>query len=468
MGGAHSRRPSVKCRPASATLADGVAWASGDTLAASHPSTTRPDASVRHEERTMTTTHHRRARRLAAGGAVLLALLVPATTIAAGAAWTRQFGTTGEDVAGGIAADRVGVTVVGTTNGHLTRDVDGPSDAFIRRYDREGHVRWTRQFGTDAQDSAIDVAADGAGITVLGATDGSFTGGGGTPGIKDLFVRRYDRDGNVLWTRQFGTSVDEEPGAIAADATGIIVVGTTWGALRGTNTPDDADAIVRRYDRSGNVVFTRQFGTSSADSATAVAIDGAGFTVGGGTDGDLTRRNAGPFTDTFLRRYDAAGHVDWTRQWGRKGDDQVLSIAADGKGITSVGYTHADAQGEAPSQAFIRRHDRDGKLLWSKIFGSPDSEIAWGVAADHDALTVTGYTYGELDGRHRGSFDVFVRRYDRSGDLVWRRQFGTKGADLGLDVAADGAGFTVLGHTNGSLAGDAEGELDIFVRRFNR
>jgi len=245
---------------------------------------------------------HSTATRLAAGGAVLLALLVPATTLAASTAWTRQFGTTAEDVAGGIASDAEGITVVGTTNGTLKGELDGFSDGFIRRYDRDGHILWTRQFGTAGQDWAVDVAADGSGITVLGQTDGTF----GSPEIRtnlDLYVRRYDRDGTHLWTRQFGTEEDDEPGAIAADSSGVIVVGTTTGALRGTNAPDDPDAIVRRYDRSGNVVFTKQFGTAAGDSATAVSIDAAGFTVGGGTDGDLAGNNAGPFTDAFVRRF---------------------------------------------------------------------------------------------------------------------------------------------------------------------
>ncbi len=408
------------------------------------------------------------ARRLAAPAAVLLALLVPATALAISKDWTRHAGTKADDVAGGIAADGTGITIVGTTGGNLARKVRGASDAFIRRYDRHGQVLWTHQFGTDAQDTGQDVASDAGGLTVLGSTDGSFSGSGGTLGTKDLFVRRYDRNGTKQWTRQFGTSADEDPGAIAAGDGGLFVVGTTSGALTGTNAPDDPDAFVRRYDRSGHVEWTRQFGTSDGDSASAVDADGSRVFVGGGTDGDLQGTNAGPFTDAYLRGYDTAGHVLWTRQWGQEGDDQVLSVAADSTGVTAVGYTHADATGNEPSQAFIRRFDRDGHFKWSKIFGSPDSEIAWGVASDAHALTVTGYTFGDLDANNKGSFDVFVRRYTRSGTAVWKRQFGTTKADLGIDVAADGKGFTILGHTMGALGGDAKGNLDVFVRRYTR
>ncbi|HLO35323.1 MAG TPA: hypothetical protein VK194_04545, partial [Candidatus Deferrimicrobium sp.] len=160
------------------------------------------------------------------------------------------------------------------------------------------------------------------------------------------------------------------------------------------------------------------------------------------------------------------GNSLWTQQWGRQGSDVLASLAADETGITAVGFT-ADAYGEKPSDAFILRYDRSGTLVWSEVFGTPDSEIAWGVAADSKALTVTGYTYGALDGKHLGAFDVFVRRYDRAGKVIWRTQFGTSGAELGMDVAADATGFTVFGHTNGSLGGAGQGELDLFVRRYS-
>ena len=85
--------------------------------------------------------------------AVAMALAVPATTLAISGAWTRQFGTPTEDIAGGIAADGTGITVVGTTGGSIpgTPGTFGGSDAVIRRYDRAGTSLWTRQFGTASQ-----------------------------------------------------------------------------------------------------------------------------------------------------------------------------------------------------------------------------------------------------------------------------------------------------------------------------
>jgi hypothetical protein len=407
----------------------------------------------------------RRRRLIQLIAAIGMLVLIPGTTLAVSIAWTRQFGTAATDAAGGIAVDSSGITVVGSTDGALTHQPK-MTDAFIRRYSTAGAVLWTKQFGTDNQDRAEEVAADANGLTVTGSTDGRFYGPGETVlGVDDIFVRRYDRTGRVLWTRQFGTSEDESEGDIAADSGGLTVVGSTMGALAGRQR-GDGDVVLRRYSYDGTVLWARQFGTDRAEFGSAVAADSAGITVGGGTDGDLVHPNAGPYSDAFIRRYDRQGQILWTRQFGQAGDDNVNSLAADATGITAVGYTYETPTEESISQAFIRRYDRQGKLLWSRIFGTEDSEIAWGVAQDPEALTVTGYTFGSLDAPSKGSFDVFVRRYSRTGSLLSRRQFGTQDAELGIDVAANAAGFAILGHTNGTFGGPNAGDLDVFVRRY--
>jgi hypothetical protein len=382
-------------------------------------------------------------------------------------AWTRHFGTKAEDIARAVAADADGVAVVGDTGGALDGTLQGPNDVFLRWYDTAGNVRWARQLGTPRQDWAQDVAVDPNGLTVLGSTDGSFSGSGGT-NAKDVFLRRYDRNGTEVWTKQHITPTDEDPGGMAVDATGITVVATVGPTPSDTPSAFNVQVLVLRFDFTGALIWSFEFGTNESDEVEAIAIDAAGFTVGGATDGDMEGTNAGPFSDAYLRRYDHDRRLLWTRQWGQPGDDTVLSVAADDGGITAVGYTHADAQGNEPSQAFIRRYDRAGNLLWSQLFGTTESEVAWGVVSDAGGLTTTGYTYGALDGTHAGGLDVFARTYDRAGNVTWRTQFGTSGAEIGIDVATDGRALAILGHTNGALGGASLGELDLFLRRYTR
>jgi hypothetical protein len=416
-----------------------------------------------------TRSHRARAarRRITLGLAMGLTLISPSDILAGSftAAWTRQFGTTDTDAAGGIAADGAGYVVVGVTNGNLSGQNKGYSDAFIRRYDGSGGIVWTRQFGTQLQDSGDAVAVDAGGYTVLGTTDGVFGGPGGTLGRNDLFVRRYSRAGQVLWTERIGTGKNEVSGGVAADSGGITVVGSTGGNVAAPHR--SMDVVVGRYGFDGSVRWTRQFGTARADFGSAVSSDADGITVAGGTDGNLDGHNAGPFTDGFVRRYSRSGLVRWTRQFGQAGDDQVLSVAGDATGISAVGYTRSQPTTDVTGQAFIRRYDHSGTLVWKRIFGTPEEEIAWGVTQDHDALTVTGYTQGSLDGPNQGGYDAFVRRYDRSGSLHWGAQIGTVDAEIAVGVAAGTGGFAVLGHTNGAVHGPNQGDLDIFVRKYS-
>jgi hypothetical protein len=65
---------------------------------------------------------------------------------------------------------------------------------------------WSRQFGSPAHDAATSVAVDAVGDTyVAGWTSGALPGQVFAGGPRDAFIRRYDTDGNVAWTRQFGT-----------------------------------------------------------------------------------------------------------------------------------------------------------------------------------------------------------------------------------------------------------------------
>ena len=131
---------------------------------------------------------------------------------------------------------------------------------FVRKYDAEGTEVWTRQFGTSEQDYAVAVAVVAGSLYVTGVTKGALPGQS-VSGDTDAFVRKYDTEGNEVWTRQFGSSGADRPSGVAADAVGVYVAGRTWATLPGqTSAGGESDAFLRKYDTQGNEVWTRQFG----------------------------------------------------------------------------------------------------------------------------------------------------------------------------------------------------------------
>jgi hypothetical protein len=331
--------------------------------------------------------------------------------------WTRQFGSTSIDLARGVATDANGnVYVTGHTDGALDGPNAGEYDAILRAYDRDGQPLWTHQFGTTGVDFASGVAADADGNAyVTGYTGGALDGP--NAGESDAFLRAYDREGQLLWTRQFGAADSEVANGVATDTNGnVYVTGYTDGALEGPNA-GGADAFLRAYDRDGQTLWTHQFGTSLNDFADGVATGADGRVyVTGTTFGALDGTNAGG-RDAFLRAYDRDGHPLWTRQIGTSLEDFATGVATDAMGRAYVtGYTVGDLDGTSAGgrDAFLRAYDRDGQLLWAHQFGTTGHDVGSGIAVDANGhVHVAGFTLGDLGGLNAGVYDAFVRSYGR-------------------------------------------------------
>ncbi len=80
----------------------------------------------------------------------------------------RQFGTSHRDEAKSVSVDAAGAAyVAGSVGPDLAlpgQTSAGESDAFVRKYDSAGTELWTRQFGSSGWDVAgsVSVGADGA------------------------------------------------------------------------------------------------------------------------------------------------------------------------------------------------------------------------------------------------------------------------------------------------------------------
>ena len=362
--------------------------------------------------------------------AVLFAAMAVSTATGQNpASWERQFGTAGDDQARAVAVDATGIYVAGDTTGALVGSNAGGDDAFVRKYDATGRVLWTSQFGTASDDVAYAIAVYDTEVYVVGWTYGALDRSHAVNANGDAFVRKYDANGRVLWTKQFGTTAEDYANAIAVDATGVYVVGNTLGALGGSNA-GGWDAFVRKYDANGNVLWTNQFGTYTDDFANAIVLDASGIYVAGFTLGTLAGNSAGAW-DAFVQKYDANGNVVWTKQFGSAGYDFTNAIAADATGIYVVGYTTGSLAGNNAGgwDAFVWKCDSNGNVLWANQFGTAYDDFVWAITTDAAGIYVAGWTGGTLSGSTAGGNDAFVRRYDTNGDVVETTQFGSTGDD---------------------------------------
>jgi len=97
--------------------------------------------------------------------------------------------------------------VAGYTEGGLDNNTKtGSYDLFVVKYNSSGTKQWTKQLGTSSDDLAYGVATDSsANVYVTGFTDGGLDGNT-SAGVNDLFVVKYNSSGTKLWTNQLGSS----------------------------------------------------------------------------------------------------------------------------------------------------------------------------------------------------------------------------------------------------------------------
>jgi hypothetical protein len=383
--------------------------------------------------------------------------------------WNRQFGTPGQGDEARSAAPAPGpgggVYAAGSTLGDLPGFVNaGFYDAFVRKYDAAGNELWTRQFGTAGYDFAYGVAADDSGVYVAGYTGGALSDQTNA-GSVDVFLRKYDHDGNEVWTRQFGTASGDGAYGIAVNEQGVFVVGWTDGALPGEASAGSTDAFVRMYDHAGNAVWTRQFGSTGLyqDFARAVAVDASGVYVAGfASYGALPGESNAGANDAFVRKYDFSGNALWTRQFGSTANDEAYGVAAGSTGVVVAGRTVGVLPGEASEgayDAFARKYDASGNLVWTRQFGTSSDDMAFAAAADgFGNVYVAGFTRGGRFADSSISGFGFVRKYDDGGGRLWTFQYGTASNTYALGAAAHAAGVYVAGIGTGN-AGDTDANV---------
>jgi len=254
--------------------------------------------------------------------------------------WTKQIGTSSDDKANGVAVDTSGnVYVTGCTGSGLDGNTSaGEDDIFLIKYDTSGNKIWTRQIGTSVNDYAYAVAVDTSGnVYVTGCTPGGLDGNT-FAGAADIVLIKYDTSGAKIWTRQIGTNSNDGAYGVAVDTSGnVYVTGYTGGGLDGNTSAGYYDIFLIKYDSNGEKIWTRQIGTNSNDGAYGVAVDASGNVyVTGYTYGGLDGNTSAGYYDIFLIKYDSNGVRIWTRQIGTSSYDDAYAVAVDTSGNVYV------------------------------------------------------------------------------------------------------------------------------------
>jgi len=306
---------------------------------------------------------------------------------AGGLLWSQSYNDPSNmmDWAYGVAVDAQGNVVVAGSDYALGNRL------VVRKYDEAGALVWSRTYSPSGSTSAEAqaVAVDGAGNVVVAGYENRWD----LNENDNLLVRKYGPAGNLLWSRTYhsGGTNDEEAGGVATDAAGnVLVAGLEyrWDLGEGYNL------LVRKYDPDGNLLWSRTYNSPDNDDeeARAVAADPAGNVLVAGYE---YRWDTG--YDLLVRKYDPDGNLVWHRTYDDAGNTETahaVAVHPDGR-IATAGrqYRYDLATGY---DWLIVEYDASGALLNHSRYTSPGAmaDEATGAAFGLDgSLVVAGWEY---------------------------------------------------------------------------
>ncbi len=351
-----------------------------------------------------------------------------------------------------------------------------------------------KQMGTNGVDVAIDVTTDDKGnFYVIGNTTGALKGA--NQGGYDVWIAQYDQKGKQKWIQQYGTAQGDVGWEIEAftdqkGKTNLYVTGATTGSLAqkygGTGANEGyQDIWIARLDDKGKIIWIQQnpqpIGGAEIDNSLNIDVDAAGNLYQSGITAEAVDSPLAPIQDfSWVAKYNQSGALQWfngnsLESTDQVGFDETYGVAASADGSTyATGFTQNNLGGPRIGvyDLWLSRFDTQGQQLWVKKFGSVNYEFGWGVDTDkQNNAYVAGLTRGDLGGPNQGENDVFITKYDSSGNQQWIKQFGTAGDDglyLG-DITVDDAGnIYVAGFTDSVLAGGSnQGGYDAWVAKYD-
>ncbi len=216
--------------------------------------------------------------------------------------WSIQWGSGLIDAAYGVVATTSGwLYVTGLTYGVIESGVPwGGNDIFLSKVTTGGGVAWTRQWGSSGEDRSYALATDAAGNLYLAGSTSGGLGGFSNIGGLDCFLMKFSSDGILLWTYQWGTEKDEEIYALASVLDGeIYAVGYANAPFDGAPHRGKRDILISRFSSDGEPRGHHLYGTSADEAALAARSSPPYLVIAGGTSGNLGAENAGGY-DIFV------------------------------------------------------------------------------------------------------------------------------------------------------------------------
>jgi len=326
------------------------------------------------------------------------------------------------------------------------------------------NVKWAKSTGGSAEDFSQSVVADLSGnVYITGyflsssITFGSINLINSNVGNQHIYTVKYDSNGNVLWAKSTGNNDIGYTRCVTTDVFGNLLVSgifnsssISFGSYILNNPAIYGTMFLVKYDYKGNALWAKNaINSSSSNGITSVSTDKVGniYALGYFQDNSLDFgtetliNNGAPNQDIFLVKYDSSGNVLWAKNMGGADHDVGNSVNIDVNGnvfitgyfsssLISFGSTTLNNHNSGNADIFIAKYDPSGNLIWAKSAGGNDTDTPNSIQTDQFGNAyIGGYfksssiSFGTtiLANPNSGYIKNFITKYDTNGNVLWAK-----------------------------------------------
>ena len=360
-----------------------------------------------------------------------------------------------------------------------TFTINGFNDLFLAKYDTNGNELWAKQFGGYNTGVSGSVKFEGAGGLVFDANTnslyltgwfvgscvfGTYTLNAANANDEQMFIAKFDLNGNCTWAKSAGGSGDDSFGAltVAPDGSIYVIGGTENGGIIGTVSVTPGN-LIAKYDNNGNCIWAKTtYNGFSAVSQTIKIYHSDILLLGTNNVVDsfyvdtmlIKTKN---YKGYFLARFDTVGNILQVNKYigGPFGDPSYIggSMSLDGngncyiigcfsKGIATFNNNADTIHSSDTTHFFLAKYDANGNFKWVHQ-DSTLTATGYSIFTDADSNTyITGYFsgsahFGSLSVTASTASDMFVAKYNSAGACIG---VNTAGNAFGEAVTADVGG----------------------------
>ena len=160
------------------------------------------------------------------------------------------------------------------------------------------------------------------------------------------------------------------------------------------------------------------------------------------------------YPQIFILKVNEVGKTQWIKVIGGSYSDIAYDVVEVQDGYVIAGSS--DSYGTGSFDVLIVKIDKSGNLIWLKNFQSQYDENAYRIIKVGDGFLICGDTKNTSD----RSTNALVIKLDFNGQIIWRRDYGGRGGEIGYDIKPTGDGNYII---CGVYSDPSTGKSDILV-----